>query len=284
MERRGAPPDNTPLDACPSYKAVSLLLFTDKLKFKGQCTCHPLRKGFPDKAFPKALPVPLQGVLHLQLPAWPRSHGPGVFFSYLDPQGVTFTFPSSQSPPHQSPNPLHSVPTTTLTPSVTSNPLLDKMIVLLSRLCQEQEVCDRSVFSRVLSSVPGLCSVITGWFETISIASYSFFLVANISLEAPWRFSSVKAAIASMTFWDLFQPIPRMVHTGLVEQPWDWAFPRWAKSSCPFYSVLLPRPLIESVCYVKLHLPCLISSSQQYQEAGLLPSCFINEELEGYRG
>lgn len=136
-------------------------LFTDELKFKGQCTCHPLQKGFPDEAFLKVPPVPLQGVFHLQLPAWPRRHGPRVFFSYLDLQGVTFTFLSSQSPPHQSQNPLHSVPTTTRTPSVTSNLLLDDC-VLLSCLCQGQEVCDRSVFSGVLSSVPCLCSVSTG--------------------------------------------------------------------------------------------------------------------------
>lgn len=77
--------------------------------------------------------------------------------------------------------------------------------------------------------------------------------MANIGLEAPQRFSSVKAAIASMTFPDPFQPISRMIYTGLVEQPHDpegkllgdliilqllarqveWAFPRSAKSSCP---------------------------------------------------
>lgn len=48
----------------PLAKKLAHLLFTEELRFKGQCVCHLLQEGVSDEAFPIAPPAPLQGVLH----------------------------------------------------------------------------------------------------------------------------------------------------------------------------------------------------------------------------
>lgn len=133
------------------------------------------------------------------------------------------------------------------------------------------------------------------------MTSYSFFSVASVSLKALERFSC-QGCYCSHAFPGSFSVNSKKGPTGKVtvrpgrqaaggilsssgRRQHRWSGPLSQVSSVFLCLLRSAPPLTESDCVLcqELHLHRLISSSQQFQEAGRLLSCFTDKETAACR-